>query len=133
MALETNEIIDFGTETKLNEKLAFAPVKKDSEQYKAPEEKFKNENAVDVFQESSGTMEKDICKDVLKRSEKLGLQYTHLLGDGDSKDYNEVKGVCKGCETYDEMTADEKAVFDKITKGVKFWQNIVKRRLTAVE
>ena len=62
MALETNEIIDFGTKTKLNEKLAFAPVKKDSEEYKALEEKFKNENAVEVFQESSGVIEKDICK-----------------------------------------------------------------------
>ena len=38
VALETNEIIDFGTKTKLNEKLTFAPVKKDSEEYKALEE-----------------------------------------------------------------------------------------------
>ena len=64
--METDEIIDFGTKTKLNEKLAFAPVKKDSEEYKALEEKFKNENAVDVSQESSGAMEKDIRKDVFQ-------------------------------------------------------------------
>ena len=85
MALETNEIISFGTKTKLNEKLAFAPVKKNSEECKVLEEKFKNENAVDVFQESNGAMENDICKDVFQRSENLGLQYTDLLGGSDSK------------------------------------------------
>ena len=70
-------------------------------------------------------MEKDIRKDVFQRSENLGLQYTNLLGDGDSKNYNEVKGiygVCKDCETYDEMTANEKEVFDKSAEGIKFWQ-----------
>ena len=64
-------------------------------------------------------MEKDICKDVFQQSENLGLQYTDLFGDGDSKNYNKVKeiyGVCKDCETYDEMTADEKEVFDKSAK-----------------
>ena len=50
VVLETNEIIHFETKAKLNEKLAFVPVKKDSEVHKALEEKFKNENAVDVFQ-----------------------------------------------------------------------------------
>ena len=60
VALENNQIMDFGTKTKLNEKLAFAPVKKDSEENKVLEVKFKNENAADVFQESSGRMEKDV-------------------------------------------------------------------------
>ena len=30
--------------------------------------------------------------------------------------------VCKDCEAYDEMTANEKEVFDKSAKGIKFWQ-----------
>ena len=34
-------------------------------------------------------MEKEICKDIFNRSKEIGLQYTDLLGDGDSKDYNE--------------------------------------------
>ena len=132
VALETTEIIDFGTKTKLNEKLAFAPVKKDSEEYKALEEKFKNENAVDVFQESSGAMGKDICKDVFLQLENLGLPYTDLLGDGDSKDFNKVKGiygVCKDCEAYDKMTANEKEVFDKSAKGIKFLQKHRKKKV----
>ena len=31
------------------------------------------------------------------------------------------------------MTADEKEVFDKHAKGIKFWQKITKRGLTAIE
>ena len=34
VALETNEIIDFGTKSKLNEAIAFAPMKKCSNKFK---------------------------------------------------------------------------------------------------
>ena len=34
VALETNEIIDFGTKSKLNEAIAFAPMKKYSDKFK---------------------------------------------------------------------------------------------------
>ena len=34
VALETNEIIDFGTKSKLNEAIAFAPMKKCSDKFK---------------------------------------------------------------------------------------------------
>ena len=42
-------------------------------------------------------MEKEICKDIFNRSKEIGLQYTDLLGEGDSKDYNEVKGIYGMC------------------------------------
>ena len=42
-------------------------------------------------------MEKEICKDIFNRSKEIGLQYTDLLGEGDSKDYNEVKGIYSMC------------------------------------
>ena len=44
-------------------------------------------NSKAVFEDSSGAMEKEICKDVFNRSKEIGLQYTDLLGDGDAKDY----------------------------------------------
>ena len=34
VALETNEIIDFGTKSKLNEAIAFAPMKKCNDKFK---------------------------------------------------------------------------------------------------
>ena len=34
VALETNEIIDFGTKSKLNEAITFAPMKKCSDKFK---------------------------------------------------------------------------------------------------
>ena len=34
VALETNEIIDFDTKSKLNEAIAFAPMKKSSDKFK---------------------------------------------------------------------------------------------------
>ena len=42
-------------------------------------------------------MEKEICKDIFNRSKEIGLQYTDLLGDGDSKDYSEAKGIYGMC------------------------------------
>ena len=41
-------------------------------------------------------MEKEIYKDIFNRSKEIGLQYTDL-GDGDSKYYNEVKGIYGMC------------------------------------
>ena len=92
VALETNEIIDFGTRSKLNEAIAFARMKKNSDKFKEHKAKVE-ENCEAVFEDSSGAMEKEICKDIFNRSKEIGLQYTDLLGDGDSKDYNEVKGI----------------------------------------
>ena len=41
VALETNEIIDFGTKSKLNEAIAFAPMKKCSGKFKEHKAKVK--------------------------------------------------------------------------------------------
>ena len=50
VALETNEIIDFGTKSKLNEAIAFAPMKKCSDTCKFKEHKAKVEkNSEAVF------------------------------------------------------------------------------------
>ena len=87
VALETNEIIDFGTKFKLNEATAFAPMKKSSDKFKEHKANVE-ENSEAVFEDSSGAIEKEICKDIFNRSKEIGLQYTDLLGDGDSKDYN---------------------------------------------
>ena len=92
VALETNEIIDFGTKSKLNEAIAFAPMKNSSDKFKEHKAKVE-ENSEAVFEDSSGGMEKEICKDIFNRSKESGFQYTDLLGDGDSKVYNEVKGI----------------------------------------
>ena len=90
VALQTNEIIDFGTKLKLNESAAFAPFPKNSEKFK--EHIAKVEASCEaVFTESSGAMEKEICKEIFSKSKDLGFQYTDLLGDGDSKDHNEIK------------------------------------------
>ena len=47
VALETNEIIDFGTKSKLNEAIAFAPMKMCSDKFKEHKVKVeKNSEAV---------------------------------------------------------------------------------------
>ena len=120
-ALETNEIIDFGTKFKLNEAIAFAPMKKTSDKFKEHKAKLE-ENSEDVFEDSSGAMEKEICKDIFNRSKEIGLQYTDLL---DSKDYNEVKGIYGMCDEhkkYEEKTEEDKEKFDTSKKGLQFWQ-----------
>ena len=89
VALGMNEIIDFGTKSKLNEAITFAPMKKSSDKFKEHKAKVE-ENSEAVLEDSSGAMEKEICKDIFNRSKEIGLQYTDLLGDGDSKDCNEV-------------------------------------------
>ena len=89
VALETNEMIDFGTKSKLNEAIAFAPMKKSSDKFKEHKAKVE-ENSKALFEDSSGAMEKEICQDIFNRSKEIGLQYTDLLEEGDSKDYNEV-------------------------------------------
>ena len=86
VALETNEIIDFGTKSKSNKVIAFAPMKKSSGKFKEHKAEVE-ENSEAVFEDSSGDMKKEICKDIFNRSKEIGLQYTNLLGDGDSKDY----------------------------------------------
>ena len=124
VALEKNEIIDFGTKSKLNEAIAFAPMKKNSDKFKEHEAKVE-ENSESVFEDSSGAMEKEICKDIFNRSKEIGLQYTDLLGDGDSKDYNEVKGIygmCDECKKYEEKTEEDKEKFDTSKMGLQFWQ-----------
>ena len=40
-----------------------------------------------------------------------------------------IYSVCKDCETYDEMTADETEVFDKSAKGIKFWQKHYEKKV----
>ena len=47
-ALETNEIIDVGTNSKLNEAIAFAPIKKSSDKFKEHKAKVE-ENSKAVF------------------------------------------------------------------------------------
>ena len=96
VALETNEIIDFDTKSELKEAIAFAPMKKSSDKFKEHKAKVE-ENSEAVFEDSSGAMVKEICKDIFNRSKEIGLQYTDLFGDGDSKDYNEVKGTYGIC------------------------------------
>ena len=110
VALETNEINDCGTVSKLNEAIAFAPMKKSSDKFKEHKAKVE-ENSEAVFEDSSGAMEKEICKDIFSRSKEIGLQYTDLLGDGDSKDYNKVKriyGMCDECKKYEEKMEEDK-------------------------
>ena len=48
VALEMNEIIDFGTKSKLNEAIAFAPMKKSSDKFKEHKAKVE-ENSEAVF------------------------------------------------------------------------------------
>ena len=50
VALETNEIIDFGTKSKLNEAIAFAPMKKSSDKLKEHKAKVE-ENSESVFED----------------------------------------------------------------------------------
>ena len=117
VAIETNEIIDFGTKSKLNEAIAFAPMKKSSDKFKEHKAKVE-ENSQAVFEDSSGAMKKEICKDIFNRSKEIGLQYTYLLGDGDSKDYNEVKGIygmCDECKKYEEKTEEDKEKQEGVT------------------
>ena len=124
VALETNEIIDFGTKSKLNEAIAFAPMKKSSDKFKEHKAKVE-ENSEAVFEDSSGAMEKEICKGIFKRSKEIGLQYTDLLEDRDSKDYNKVKGIygmCDECKIYEEKTGEDKEKFHTSKKGLQFWQ-----------
>ena len=72
VALETNEIIDFGTESKLNEAIAFAPMKKsNNDKFKEHRAKVE-ENSEAVFEDSSGAIEKEICKDIFNRSKEIG-------------------------------------------------------------
>ena len=124
VALETNEIIDFGTKSKMNEVIAFSPMKKSSDKFKEHKAKVE-ENSEAVFEDSSGAMEKEICKVFFNRSKKIGLQYTDLVGDRDSKDYNEVKGIygmCDECKKYEEKKEEDKEMFDTSKKGLQFWQ-----------
>ena len=124
VALETKEIIDFGTKSKLNEAIAFAPMEKSSDKFKEHQAKVE-ENSEAVFEDSSGAMEKEICNDIFNRSKEIGLQYIDLLGDGDSKDYNEVKGIygmCDECKKYAEKTEEDKEKFDTNKKRLQFWQ-----------
>ena len=123
VALQTNKI-DFGTKSKQNESVAFAPFSKNSEKFKDHKAKVKACSEA-VFIESSGAMEKEICKDILSKSKVLGFQYTDLLGDGDSKDRNEIKDIydiCNRCKKYEEKTGEEKEEFDVSDRGIKFWQ-----------
>ena len=48
VALETNKIIDFGTKSKLNKAIAFAPMKKSSDKFKEHKAKVE-ENSKAVF------------------------------------------------------------------------------------
>ena len=124
VALEMNEIIDFGTKSKLNEAIAFEPMKKSSDKFKEQKAKVE-ENSEAVFEDSNGAMEKEICKDIFKRSKEIGLQYTDLLRDGDSKDYNEVKGIygmCDECKKHEEKTKEDKEKFGTSKKGLQFWE-----------
>ena len=108
----------------MNEAIAFAPMKKSSDKFKEHKAKVE-ENSEAVFEDSSGAMEKEICKDIFNRSEEIGRQYTDLLGDGDSKDYKEVKGIygmCDECKEYEEKTEEDKEKFDTSKKGFQFWQ-----------
>ena len=67
VALETNQIIDFGTKSKLNEAIAFAPMKKSSDKFKEHKAKVE-ENSEAVFEDSSSAMEKAISEDIFIRS-----------------------------------------------------------------
>ena len=128
VALQTNEIIDFGTKSKLNESVAFAPFPKNSEKFKEHKAKVEASSEA-VFTESSGAMEKEICKDIFSKSKDLGFQYTDLLGDGDSKAHNEIKDTYGICKKYEEKTGEEKEEFDVSTKGIKFWQKHREKKL----
>ena len=135
IALETNEIIDFGTKSKLNEAIAFAPMKKSSDKFKEHKAKVE-ENSEAAFEDSSGAMEKEICKDIFNRSKEIGLQYADLLGHGDSKDYSEVKGIydmCDECKKYEEKMEEDKEKFDTSKKGLQFWQKNRDKQISVTE
>ena len=124
VALETNGIIDFSTKSKLNEAIAFALMKKSSDKFKEHKSKVE-ENSEAVFEDSSGAMEKEICKDIFNKSKETGLQYVDLLGDVDSKDYNKAEGIygmCDECKKYEEKMEEDKEKFDTSKKGLQFWQ-----------
>ena len=53
VALGTNKVIDFGTKSKLNEAIAFAPMKKSSDKFKEHKGKVE-ENSEAVFEDSRG-------------------------------------------------------------------------------
>ena len=110
VALETNEIIDFGTKSKLNEAIAFASMKKSSDKLRSTKSKKIPKLSLKT---QVVLLEKEICKDIFNRSKEIGLQYTDLLGDGDSKDYNEVKaiyGMCDECKKYEEKIEEDRKV-----------------------
>ena len=135
VALETNEIIDFDTKSKLNEAIAFAPMKKSSDKFKEHKAKVK-ENSEAVFEDSSGAMEKEICKDIFNRSKEIGLQYTNLLRDGDSKDYNEVKGIygtCDECKKYEERRKKTKKSLIQARRGYNSGRSIGISNLSVTE
>ena len=131
VALEMNEIIDFGTKSKLNEAIAFAPMKKSSDKFKEHKAKVK-ENSKAAFEDSSGAMEKEICKDIFNRSKEIGRQYIDLLGDGDSKYYNGVKriyGMCDECKKYEEKHKTKKSLIQAI-RGYNSGRSIRIRSVT---
>ena len=100
-------------------------MKKGSDKFKEHKAKVE-ENSEAVF-EDSGAMEKEICKDIFNRSKEIGLQYTDLLGDGDSKDYNEVKGIygmCDECKKYEEKTEKTKKSLIQARRGYNSGRSI---------
>ena len=62
---------------------------------------------------------------MLSRKRSVRIFSTDLLEDGDSKDYNEVKGLygmCDEYKKYEEKTEEDKEKFDTSKKGLQFWQ-----------
>ena len=99
----------------MNEAIAFAPMKKSSDKFKKHQAKVE-ENSEAVNEDSSSAVDKEICEDIFNRSKEIGLQYTDLLGEGDAKDYNEVKGIygmCDECKKYEEKTEEDKEKFEE--------------------
>ena len=110
-------------------------MKKSSDKFKEHKSEVE-ENSEAVFEDSSGAMEKEICKDIFNRSKEIGLQYTDLLGDRDSKGYNEVKkiyGMCDECKKYEGKTEEDKEKFDTSKKGLQFWRSIRISKLSVTE
>ena len=56
-------------------------------------------------------MEADIAKELWNRSHDLGLEYSEMICDGDSKAYDTVKatyGMCKACESLEKKSKKDK-------------------------
>ena len=112
-------VIDMGHRSKICNSEMFHSKKKSSPEYKEWYEKHK-EVCPGRYTGSSGSMESDICVEIFNRSHDLGLEYTQMICDGDSKSYDAVKGtygMCHDCVLFEKKSMKDKAKYLETTEG----------------